>query len=284
MVLLAHYLFDEGSGEEPSTASDVSGHGNNHDGTYSLKSGADRTQIYPGGYNGRHLLVGNLSGDGVHTFNNESDFALSGVMSVSFWFRYKDDSNLYIANYGSIGETQAQNFLWDIRFLTNYEIRFFWEYGAGLNVSAISSGNICPEDGAWHHYVLVRKLVGAGPNMQIDFYVDNSLVYNNNNGGPGFTPPDGGGSSSMRIGRIPSSRSEEYHIDSLRIYDNDISGVDVTSIYNSELNLVTLEGTINEMNRYQNSDIHDSIINISPTGTGYLSSGRNAGFHTVGTL
>jgi hypothetical protein len=281
MVLLAHYLFDEGPEDYPTTAIDIAGGGfGPHNGSYSLNKSTNGNFISPGGYNGSHLKTGNTNGFGITSLINDFDMFLQGAMSVAFWCRFESTSGIYVANFEGFGGTSNDNEQWSIEFIAGNELRFGWEIGIKFPVDVDSSGSICPDDGAWHHYTLVRKLLGAGPNYEVLYYVDGSLAYTNDNSGAGYAGPTSGAFSYTSIGHSPASKSNTAHIDSLRIYDNAISAGDVSTIYAAELPEITMDSDTDLIVHYDDDVIVSSILPYEVTGMAYHSDNLNVGYVT----
>lgn len=74
---------------------------------------------------------------------------------------------VFIGAYGASGETEATNILLQITINTSRNISIFWEHGAGIDVSATSTGQVPIQQ--WVH-IAIRGVVN-GSNRDLSFFI-----------------------------------------------------------------------------------------------------------------
>jgi len=156
---------------------------------------------------------------GTGSLRNTSLSLNSRAFSISAWLRKKNSSiALFIAQSASIGVNislhigQRENNVYTIDF-----------YGNGLN-----SGSYPGDINTWVHIVYVVL-----PNFNRLIYRNSVLIASDSNT-TAFS-----GSGDLRIGALYSDNSSQnIDISDLRIYNNGLSAAEVTTLYNSYINLV----------------------------------------------
>jgi len=159
---------------------------------------------------------------GTGSLRNTSLSLNSRAFSISAWLRKKNSSiALFIAQSASIGVNislhigQRENNVYTIDF-----------YGNGLN-----SGSYPGDINTWVHIVYVVL-----PNFNRLIYRNSVLIASDSNT-TAFS-----GSGDLRIGALYSDNSSQnIDISDLRIYNNGLSAAEVTTLYNSYINLVVTD-------------------------------------------
>ena len=111
---------------------------------------------------------------------------LLGEYTIEWWGQLQDTALARgIVQWGGSGETEATNFLIQLSLEAsggNYTVRAFWEYGAGINVTATGVTTVVSDNTEGvtngqqrHHYAVVFKDVGGG-NRDVLIYRDGTLV------------------------------------------------------------------------------------------------------------
>lgn len=243
MALLAHYLCDNQdnpAGTGFKTMADVSGHANNHDADVTIYNTSDGFE---------HRMI-DAAGN-VYSKNeplNPADFRLQGDMTVCCWIQrvtslvggYYPTTFGSIFGYGDNGETQVENFQWQLDMIDQARFRLWWEQGVGVDVIADSPvGAMDPDSdgfgGATHciHIACIRTVSGTASVKFVVNGVDLSADVT------GLTPPDGGtypnagpwlfaSPRTTNVNRIPA------RMGSIRVYDTAESVATLTGIYNAE--------------------------------------------------
>jgi len=235
MSLLGYWKLNDGPSTEPANATDLSGHANNHDGTYYF-SGTNYTYgaLIVGGVHGRHLFSYNY-GHVISPFNNESDLILSGEMAIACWVRRSRDDTIFdFVAAGEAGSTQANNHQFCLTANASNTVQLWWEHGSGTLVTANSTVGILRGATEYDHIAAVRSLNGGGPNLNVNFYVNGVAAGLHSD----LAPPDGGGSAKFFIGRDGNgANGYSQFLSSVRVWDN-VGGLpdsaEILSIYNTE--------------------------------------------------
>lgn len=240
MTLLAHWPLSDSQYSSATTAVDVAAGGSgSHSGTYGSPS------LVPPGIDGYHLFIG-TSGGVVTSIQNESDFLISGDLTLMGWVHAWEEgspsgSGQGYGNYSVLISKGANNedFDGNIVFqLQTYDItgqiRLIWEYGSGSNSIAYSGSDYADRMG-WTHIAVVREDFGAGPNQQVKWYKNGQYFSTDDNSSSGFGGQAGGSNTLTLIGRTQAGYStQEVHLGSLRVYDEAVSAATIESVYDSE--------------------------------------------------
>jgi hypothetical protein len=233
VTLIAHYRCDTQDDDDP-TLYDVSGHPNNHDVALTLFSTS---------WGFDHLRI-NANGNVYGGPANPGDFALTGEMTIMCWIQRMavmgPTYDEWVAGYGNTTlETQADNHLWGFINDPNDAFGMYWEYGAGIDVKAMSPSNALDIAGDGFrgmsraiHIACIRTINGANRDVK---FVRNGVDLGSDV--TGLTPPDGGGNGgpwffaypkTSNVGRIAAAIAD------IRIYDSAESVATILGIYNSE--------------------------------------------------
>lgn len=148
-----------------------------------------------------------------------NNVGVGNVSSVSFSFWYKQNGgtgHIFGASQSSSARVGAT--------INSNELRFFLNTNYGYKSSAITDTN-------WHHIAMVFNGAGSTDADKAKIYIDGSvqtLTFS------GSMPATIGSitSSSFYLGRFTTDYVDG-NLDEFRIYDYNLSGADVTAIYNS---------------------------------------------------
>lgn len=242
MTLLAHWPFDDGHNNYPTTARDAAAGGSgSHEGTYTL-SGTDYNwygRLTPGGVGGRVVVNQAGSANGTVTaIQNPADLRLLGALTVMAWLHADDYYYWYeptkVVNVTGIDETEAENDLWALEVAgVGRAVRLRWERSTGVDVAALSTTGLMWLQG-WTHVAVERYEVVAGK-WGCRFYRDGQLFSTDDNGGAGYDPPTGGGNSLPYIGRDGAGQTtRQFVYDSIRVYDTAIGQASIQAVYDAE--------------------------------------------------
>ena len=162
---------------------------------------------------------------------------ITGDLTLCAWIKGSLTGDGRIIAYGTgAPDVEANNYLYDITLMSSGAIRYFHEYGAGINVLFNFSNFTASADTIY--FVCVTRDATAG---EIKLYVDGSLKdtqsYSN--------APTGGGSSSMAIGAAPSVTDHfDGVLDEVAIFNSVLSASAITDLYAAGILGSTVEGVI----------------------------------------
>ena len=195
-------------------ADDTSGNGNN------------------GTVNGATIVAGRV-GSEAYLFNGSSNYItapsdlslqITGDISIAAWIK----ANGYaqwgsIIQYSNPGEAEANNYLYNIAWANGSgDLRLFWEYGGGNNVTTDFSTNL--DTGRWYHIVAVRDTSENKAYLYVDGELFDSQVYSNN--------PTGGGTAQLWIGKDPNAGVHfDGTIDEVALWSRPLSLLEINNLY-----------------------------------------------------
>jgi hypothetical protein len=285
MTLLAHWPLSESAGSGSPTAIDVAAGGSgSHNGTYN-----NHTLVMPG-IDGFHLFV-TTSGGTITSILNESDFLISGDITLMCWLHaYEEGDPLHTTqgyNNAGIVISKSENnedadgnivFQLQIYDITG-QMMFIWEYGTGSNCIAYSGSDYADKMG-WTHIAAVRENFGAGPNQQIKWYKNGQYFSTDDNSSSGFNRQDGGSVTLTQIGRnVATYSTRSFHTGSIRVYDEVVSPATIATVYDSEKNY--FQNVPVRLNTPSFVKIKKSL-DYEPVYAGRRSGKQGAGFEDVG--
>lgn len=127
--------------------------------------------------------------------------AFVGSYTISMWIRPSLPSGnqpvIFCFSGGGSGETSADNYLIQIEWITSTALSFFWEHGAGINVTATSNTGMLTAD-VWQ--MLAVTVDNSGGTSTIKIYNNANLLQTIT----GLTKADGGSNADWYVGRIPT--------------------------------------------------------------------------------
>ena len=195
-------------------ADDTSGNGNN------------------GTVNGATLVAGRV-GSEAYLFNGSSNYItapsdlslqITGNISIAAWIK----ANGYaqwgsIIQYSNPGEAEANNYLYNVAWANGSgDLRLFWEYGGGNNVTTDFSTNL--NTGRWYHIVAVRDTSEKKAYLYVDGELFDSQAYSNN--------PTGGSTAQLWIGKDPNAGVHfDGTIDEVALWDRTLSSSEVHDLF-----------------------------------------------------
>jgi len=161
-----------------------------------------------------------------------------GDISISAWIKIGQTEKLQtIIATGQINDAEADNFLWHLGIDISNHLRFFWEYGSGVNVLVTCSVVTGFSVGETHHVAAIRSNDGT----TVKFFIDGSQVGNTVTG---LTKATGGSTSGVAIGCAGDFTAEYLHggVFSVIVYDRAISDTEMLLLYEDPMALVRLSG------------------------------------------
>ena len=149
---------------------------------------------------------------------------IAGDISIAMWINADSyDQWEPMLEYAAGSELEEDNNLYTVGWANaTGDIRFFWEYGAGVNQLVDFNTNL--NTGQWYHLVAVRNTAEKTAHLYIDGELFESQIYANN--------PTGGESGSLIIGK---DNLLPYYfdgtIDEVAIWDRTLSPMEVWGAY-----------------------------------------------------
>ena len=223
--LEAYWKFDESTGTPTADTTE-----NNHDGTLTNMSDANRSSSYPSAVG--FVNTGSLIFDGTDDYVSmtyDSALRITGDITIALWVNYDtlasaSSGNVLLA-HGGEGETSGNNVLYQLSIGSDKILHMYWETDNGTDTTVDSTAAATIAAGQWHHIAAVRDV----SENTVLFYVSGALLgssvsYSND--------PTDGTSGSLYIGAARDGTPNYYDgkLDDVRIYTSVLTGAQILAL------------------------------------------------------